>query len=81
MLLKAIGRSNTAGPARQRIRSVLVAGEIALSAVLLFASVLLIQSLYRLHQERLGFRPQGLIAFSTLSRRPPERHRTVEFRA
>jgi predicted permease len=63
--LKAVGRSNTAGPGRQRIRSVLVAGEIALSAMLLFASGLLIQSLYRMHQERLGFQPQGLITFAT----------------
>lgn len=70
--LKAVGRSNTAGPARQRTRSILVAGEIALSAVLLFASGLLIQSLYRMHQERLGFRPQGLLAFST----PLDGHRS-----
>jgi hypothetical protein len=31
----------------------------------LVTAVLLIQSLYRLQQERLGFRPQGLLAFST----------------
>lgn len=63
--LKAVGRSTTAGPARQRVRSILVTGEVALSAVLLFAAGLLMQSLYRMHQERLGFTPQGLITFET----------------
>jgi predicted permease len=63
--LKAVGRSTTAGPARQRARSMLVTGEVALSAVLLIVAGLLMQSLYRMHQERLGFTPQGLITFET----------------
>ena len=37
--------------------------------------MLLIQSLYRMHQERLGFTPQGLITFSTPI--PLERRRTA----
>jgi putative ABC transport system permease protein len=39
--------------------------EVALSTTLLIASGLLIQSLYRLHQERLGFSPEGLVTFET----------------
>jgi putative ABC transport system permease protein len=43
----------------------LVTGEVALSAVLLLVAGLLMQSLYRMHQERLGFTPQGLMMFDT----------------
>ena len=39
-------------------------GEVALSVMLLVSAALLIQSLYRLNQERLGFSPQGLLTFS-----------------
>ncbi len=46
-------------------RTVLVVSEVALSTSLLVAAGLLIQSLYRLQQEPLGFTPQGLITFST----------------
>jgi len=63
--LKAAGRSEAAGSVRQRTRACLVVGEIALSVPLLISAGLLIQSLYRMHQERLGFRPQGLITFRT----------------
>jgi putative ABC transport system permease protein len=69
--LKSGGRLSGAGPARQRTRSVLVVSEVALSVTLLVAAGLLIQSLYRLHQEQLGFNPHGLITFST----PPTRER------
>ena len=61
--LKAGGRSGVDG--RQRTRSVLVVSEVALTVTLLVAAGQLIQSLYRMHQERLGFTPQGLIAFGT----------------
>ncbi len=47
--LKAGGRGES-GTARQRTRSVLVVGEVALSVTLLVAAVLLIQTLFRLHQ-------------------------------
>jgi putative ABC transport system permease protein len=63
--LKSGGRLSGAGPARQRTRSVLVVSEVALSVSLLVAAGLLIQSLYRLHQEQLGFNPHGLITFWT----------------
>jgi predicted permease len=63
--LKAAGRSAGTGSARQRTRNVLVVGEVALSTTLLIAAGLLIQSLYRIHQERLGFTPEGLLTFVT----------------
>ncbi len=63
--LKAGGRSAASGGARQLTRNLLVIGEVALSTTLLIAAGLLIQSLYRLHQERLGFRTQGLLTFET----------------
>jgi len=63
--LKTAGRS--AGPhnVRVRTRNALVVGEVALSTTLLIAAGLLIQSLYQIQQERLGFTPQGLITFVT----------------
>jgi putative ABC transport system permease protein len=63
-LLKAGGRS-TAGGARQRTRSVLVIAEVALSVTMLVSAGLLIQTLYQLHREHLGFNPSGLATFST----------------
>ena len=63
--LKSGGRLSGGSPARQRTRSVLVVSEVALSVTLLVAAGLLIQSLYRLHQQQLGFNPHGLITFST----------------
>jgi putative ABC transport system permease protein len=62
--LKAGGRSTTEA-GRQGTRSVLVVAQVALSVTLLVAAGLLIQSLYRLHRERLGFEPRGLTTFET----------------
>jgi putative ABC transport system permease protein len=72
--LKGGGRS-TGARSRQWTRSLLVVGEVALSVTLLIGAGLLIQSLYRLHQERLGFTPQGLITFGTPI--APERRRSA----
>jgi len=63
-MLKAGGR-NTASGTQQRARSLLVVGEVALSVTMLVSAGLLIQSLYRMHQEQLGFTPKGLITFTT----------------
>ena len=62
--LKTAGQA-AAGTMRQRIRNVLVVGEIALSVTLLAGAGLLIQSLYNLHRQRLGFDPDGVMTFST----------------
>ncbi|HET9792760.1 MAG TPA: ADOP family duplicated permease, partial [Candidatus Angelobacter sp.] len=63
--LKAVGQVAAAGGGRRRVRDVLVVGQIAVSAVLLITAGLLIQSLYHLRQEHLGFATQGLITFET----------------
>ena len=63
--LKSAGRSTGAGVLRQRVRSFLVVSEVALSVTLLAGAALLVQSLYQMHRERLGFEPQGLLTFST----------------
>jgi len=63
--LSSGGRNEAGGNARQGVRNVLVTGQVALSVALLVASGLLIQTLYRLSHERLGFKPEGLITFST----------------
>jgi putative ABC transport system permease protein len=63
--LKAVGNVAGTHSAHQRVRHMLVIGQVAVSTVLLVSACLLIQSLYRLHQEQLGFKPEGLISFST----------------
>jgi putative ABC transport system permease protein len=72
--LKSGGRS-TSGGGRLHTRNLLVTGEVAISVTLLVAAGLLIQSLYRIHQERLGFDPRGLITFVTPR---PDRARGIE---
>ena len=55
------GRSNTASRARQRFRSFLVAGELALGLLLLVGTGLLLKSLARISQVDPGFQPHGVI--------------------
>lgn len=62
--LKAGGRPGGTG-IRQRGRGVLVVSQVALSVTLLVSAGLLVESLYRLHQEKLGFEARGLTTFST----------------
>ena len=61
-LLNSGGRSST-GAARPTLRNWLVGGELAMATILLIGAGLLIQSLQRLQQVRLGFEPQGLLTF------------------
>jgi putative ABC transport system permease protein len=56
-----VGRST----ARSRARNALVIGEVALSLMLLVGAGLLIESLYRLHQQKLGFDPQHVFTMNT----------------
>ncbi len=51
--------------AHNRARSVLVTSEIAVSLMLLVGAGLLIESIYRLHQQRLGFDPHHVYTMST----------------
>lgn len=61
--LREGGRGGTAGRARQQLRSVLVAGQIALALVALASSGLLLRSFQRLHAVRPGFEPAGVMTF------------------
>ena len=61
--LREGGRGGTAGRARQRVRSALVAGQIALALVALASSGLLLRTFERLNAVRPGFEPEGLATF------------------
>lgn len=53
------------GAARNRARSALVIGEIALSLMLSVSAGLLIESIYLLHQQKLGFDPRNVYTMTT----------------
>lgn len=60
-LLKEGGRSATVGKSRQRLRSVLVMGEVALALVLLVGAGLFLKSLVRTQQISPGFDSRGIM--------------------
>ncbi len=55
------GRSNSGGPARQRIRSLLVIGQVAGSLVLLVGAGLMVRSLQNAERVDLGFTPDHIL--------------------
>jgi putative ABC transport system permease protein len=57
------GSRSAIGGQRLLVRNGLVAGELAMATVLLVGAGLLLQSLLRLQQVRLGFRPEGILTF------------------
>jgi predicted permease len=63
--LKEGGTQVGSSSARARTRHVLVTGEVAISLMLLVAAGLLIESLYRLHQQKLGFDPAHVYTMTT----------------
>ncbi len=60
-MLKEGGRSDTEGVDRQRARSSLVIGQVALALVLLLGAGLLLKSLERLRSANLGFNPEHVM--------------------
>jgi putative ABC transport system permease protein len=62
--LKEGGRGSTEGARRNRLRAVLVVGEVAVAIILLAGAGLLIQSLRRLQQVDPGFNPNNVLTFS-----------------
>ena len=64
--LKEGGRTSGAGTYRNRIRSALVVGEVAIAVVLLVAAALLIQSLWRLQQVHPGLQPENVLTFNVV---------------
>src|SRR4030095_6188100 len=61
--LREGGRGGAAGRARQRVRSALVAGQIALALVALASSGLLLRTFQRLNAVKPGFQAEGLATF------------------
>ena len=59
--IKGEATPGSASAAHGRIRSVLVISEMAFSLMLLIGASFLAESLYRLHQERLGFDPNNVV--------------------
>jgi predicted permease len=59
--LREGGTQSTASGRRQRLRGLLVMGEVALSVVLLLGAGLLLRSLWALQQVDLGFEPRGVL--------------------
>src|SRR6266702_4100904 len=59
------GRGNAIGFRRNRLRSVLVVGEVALALVLLSGAGLLMRSFYHLQSMDPGFDPRNILTFRT----------------
>jgi putative ABC transport system permease protein len=66
-LNRALKDGRATGPDRSRVGllNALVVGEIAIAVMLALGAGLLIQSLYNLYQEKLGFNPSHLLLMST----------------
>jgi putative ABC transport system permease protein len=63
--LKESGPGGWRQAARNRARSFLVVAEIAISVMLLVGAGLLIDTMYRLHQQKLGFNPDRVYTMTT----------------
>ncbi len=59
--LMAVLRASRGASARSGVRSLIVCGQVALSVVLLIGTTMLIESIFRLRAEPLGFDPQDLL--------------------
>lgn len=82
-MLKEGDRGGTGGPARHRVRDLLIVSEVALSLVLLVGAGLLIRSFVRLLAVDPGFRPEHVLAVSIplpVSRYPAPAQEAAFFR-
>jgi putative ABC transport system permease protein len=77
--LREGARGNAIGLRRNRLRSVLVVGEVALALVLLSGAGLLMRSFYQLQSVELGFDPHGVLTFRT--NLPGAKYKSDELRA
>src|ERR1017187_388928 len=73
------GRGNAIGFRRNRLRSALVVGEVALALVLLSGAGLLMRSFYHLQSMDLGFDPHDVLTFRT--NLPAAKYKTDEAQA
>ena len=71
-VLQHAGRPGISGGYR-RARRVLVASEVALSVLLLWGAVLLLQTLWRMQRDHLGFAPEHVVSISVPLREPKAR--------
>jgi putative ABC transport system permease protein len=71
-MLREEGRGSAGSRTRDRARSALVIGQIALSMVLLVGSGLLVRSFIRLRNANPGFKPEGTLTMQTYL--PPARY-------
>jgi Acidobacterial duplicated orphan permease len=60
--IRSADKSGAAGTASRRLRSTLVAGEVAISLILLVAAGLLVRSLAQMEAFSWGFRPQNIVS-------------------
>jgi len=75
-VLRDEGRGSTASRGRNRVRSLLVVGQVALSMLLLIASGLLLRSFVRLETTSPGFDPKGILTMRI--ELPPARYATPQ---
>ena len=61
--LKDSTRGSSAGAGHQRLRHALVAGEVAIAALLLVGAGLMLQTVWQLQRVNLGFEPDRLLTF------------------
>jgi predicted permease len=59
--LKDDSRGSTSGPAHNRLRSIMITGEIALALFLVIGTGLLVRGIFVLEHQKLGFQPDHLL--------------------
>jgi len=65
-VLQEASRGSSAGPRRSRLSAFMVAGEVALSVVLLTSGGLMFRTLYKMEHLYLGFDERNLVSFTAL---------------